>query len=89
MSNYYLINIINCEKHYYIYIFQGRTALHMTASRGRSKLMEWLVHHSMEAFVNARDRESGYTPLHRCIFYGQIHSAVALMKLGEKHREIN
>ncbi|XP_068620269.1 inhibitor of Bruton tyrosine kinase [Battus philenor] len=62
--------------------FEGRTALHMTASRGRSKLMEWLVNHSMEAFVNAKDRESGYTPLHRCIFYGQIHSAVLLMKLG-------
>lgn len=54
----------------------------MTASRGRNQLMEWLLRHSMEAFVNARDRESGYTPLHRSIFYGQIHSAVALMKLG-------
>ncbi|CAK1584728.1 unnamed protein product [Parnassius mnemosyne] len=62
--------------------YEGRTALHMTASRGRSRLMEWLVRHSMEAFINARDRESGYTPLHRCVFYGQIHSAVALMKLG-------
>ncbi|XP_013137356.1 PREDICTED: inhibitor of Bruton tyrosine kinase [Papilio polytes] len=62
--------------------FEGRTALHMTASRGRNQLMEWLLRHSMEAFVNARDRESGYTPLHRSIFYGQIHSAVALIKLG-------
>ncbi|KPJ10509.1 Inhibitor of Bruton tyrosine kinase [Papilio machaon] len=62
--------------------FEGRTALHMTASRGRNKLMEWLFRHSMEAFANARDRESGYTPLHRSIFYGQIHSTVALMKLG-------
>ncbi|CAH0713197.1 unnamed protein product, partial [Brenthis ino] len=62
--------------------FEGRTALHMTASRGRNGLMEWLVRHSSDAFINARDRESGYTPLHRSIFYGQIHSAVALMKLG-------
>ncbi|XP_013162963.1 PREDICTED: inhibitor of Bruton tyrosine kinase [Papilio xuthus] len=62
--------------------YEGRTALHMTASRGRNKLMEWLFRHSMEAFANARDRESGYTPLHRSIFYGQIHSTVALMKLG-------
>lgn len=62
--------------------FEGRTALHMAASRGRNALMEWLVRHSSDAFINARDRESGYTPLHRSIFYGQIHSAVSLMKLG-------
>ncbi|XP_048483944.1 inhibitor of Bruton tyrosine kinase [Plutella xylostella] len=62
--------------------FEGRTAFHMAASRGRCKLMEWLARHSSEAFINARDRESGYTPLHRSIFYGQIHSAVALMKIG-------
>ncbi|XP_026762942.2 inhibitor of Bruton tyrosine kinase [Galleria mellonella] len=62
--------------------FEGRTALHMAASRGRTHLMDWLIRHSSEAFVNARDRESGYTPLHRSIFYGQIHSAVSLMKKG-------
>ncbi|CAH2089704.1 unnamed protein product [Euphydryas editha] len=62
--------------------FEGRTALHMAASRGRNALMEWLIRHSSDAFINARDRESGYTPLHRSIFYGQIHSAVSLMKLG-------
>lgn len=64
-------------------VFQGRTALHMAASRGRTDLMNWLVRHSSEAFVNARDRESGYTPLHRSIFYGQVNAAVALMKIGE------
>ncbi|XP_046969920.1 inhibitor of Bruton tyrosine kinase [Vanessa cardui] len=62
--------------------FEGRTALHMSASRGRNGLMEWLLRHSSDAFINAKDRESGYTPLHRSIFYGQIHSAVSLMKLG-------
>ncbi|XP_059059647.1 inhibitor of Bruton tyrosine kinase [Achroia grisella] len=62
--------------------FEGRTALHMSASRGRCRLMDWLIRHSSEAFVNARDRESGYTPLHRSVFYGQIHSAISLMKIG-------
>ncbi|CAK1552996.1 unnamed protein product [Leptosia nina] len=62
--------------------FEGRTALHMAASRGRNNLMKWLINHSSEAFVNAKDRESGYTPLHRSIFYGQIHTTVALMKIG-------
>ncbi|XP_037294950.1 inhibitor of Bruton tyrosine kinase isoform X1 [Manduca sexta] len=61
---------------------EGRTALHMAASRGRVALMEWLIRHSSDAFINARDRESGYTPLHRSIFYGQIHAAVSLMKIG-------
>lgn len=55
----------------------------MSASRGRTRLMEWIVRHSSEAFINARDRESGYTPLHRSIFYGQIHAAVALLKIGK------
>ncbi|CAG9795587.1 unnamed protein product [Diatraea saccharalis] len=64
--------------------FEGRTALHMAASRGRLQLMEWLIRHSPDAFANARDRESGYTPLHRSIFYGQINAAVSLMKLGVK-----
>nr|XP_049701177.1 inhibitor of Bruton tyrosine kinase [Helicoverpa armigera] len=62
--------------------FEGRTALHTAASRGRIALMDWLIRHSSEAFINARDRESGYTPLHRSVFYGQIHAAVALMKIG-------
>ncbi|XP_022826832.1 inhibitor of Bruton tyrosine kinase isoform X1 [Spodoptera litura] len=62
--------------------FEGRTALHTAASRGRLALMDWLIRHSSVAFINARDRESGYTPLHRSVFYGQIHAAVALMKIG-------
>lgn len=62
--------------------FEGRTALHTAASRGRIALMDWLIRHSSVAFINARDRESGYTPLHRSVFYGQIHAAVALMKIG-------
>ncbi|XP_045501851.1 inhibitor of Bruton tyrosine kinase [Colias croceus] len=62
--------------------FEGRTALHMSVSRGRNELMHWLIKHSSEAFINAKDRESGYTPLHRSIFYGQIHSAVSLIKIG-------
>lgn len=54
----------------------------MAASRGRRHLLEWLARHSTEALLNAKDGESGYTPLHRSIFYGQIHVAVALMKMG-------
>ncbi|XP_063243097.1 inhibitor of Bruton tyrosine kinase [Bacillus rossius redtenbacheri] len=59
----------------------GRTMLHLAASCGRAGVARWLVR-SKDASVNARDLESGYTPLHRSIFYGQIHVAAALMKLG-------
>ncbi|KAL4702492.1 hypothetical protein ACJJTC_014635 [Scirpophaga incertulas] len=71
-----------CANFCKVYDPEGRTALHMSASRGRLTLMEWLVRHSTEAFINAKDRESGYTPLHRSIFYGQINAAVLLLKIG-------
>lgn len=60
----------------------GRTALHVAASCGRTEIVERLArrrHHN----VNVRDLESGYTALHRSVFYGKIDVAVCLMKLGE------
>ncbi|CAG2068677.1 unnamed protein product [Timema podura] len=60
---------------------QGRTALHVAASCGRRGLVHWLVKNK-GANINTRDMESGYTPLHRSVFYGQIHVATALIELG-------
>lgn len=60
----------------------GRTALHMAASCGRVGVVKWLVAHK-NANINQRDDESGYTPLHRSIFYGKIDVAVSLVKLGK------
>ncbi|XP_039275815.1 inhibitor of Bruton tyrosine kinase [Nilaparvata lugens] len=59
----------------------GRTALHMAASCGRLGLCRWLVKYC-QADLNARDKENAATPLHRSIFYGQIHVAVFLIKVG-------
>lgn len=43
--------------------------------------MKYLVHvHG--ANLNFADKESGCTALHRAVFYGQIHIAVNLLKLG-------
>lgn len=61
--------------------FSGRTALHVAASCGRLHLVKWLVC-NRGADIDVKDRESGYTALHRSIFYGQIHVAVELVKLG-------
>lgn len=58
----------------------GRTILHMAASLGRRDLVQWLVQRC-GANLNAQDRESGYTPLHRSIFYGQLNIAVTLVQV--------
>ncbi|CAG9766352.1 unnamed protein product [Ceutorhynchus assimilis] len=59
----------------------GRTALHVAASCGRTALVSWLLK-SCHANINARDKESGYTALHRSVFYGKIDTVVELIKLG-------
>lgn len=59
----------------------GRTALHFAASCGRKKVVQWLL--KKGALINAKDLESGYTPLHRSIFYGKINTAVNLIQLGK------
>ncbi|KAJ3597364.1 hypothetical protein NHX12_000892 [Muraenolepis orangiensis] len=59
----------------------GRTALHLAASTGKKALLEWLVE-SKNADLAAKDKESGWSPLHRSVFYGQIHCLMALVKHG-------
>ncbi|CAH1965417.1 unnamed protein product [Acanthoscelides obtectus] len=59
----------------------GRTALQVAASCGRLGIVRWLVK-CRHAEIIPRDIESGYTPLHRSIFYGKINVAIELMKLG-------
>lgn len=59
----------------------GRSALHMAASCGRSSMVTWLVTYR-NVKLEDKDMESGYTALHRSLFYGKINTAVALIKLG-------
>lgn len=60
----------------------GRTALHLAASCGHGAVVRWLVR-CADAGIDVRDIESGYTPLHRSIFYGQIHVAADLIKVSD------
>lgn len=60
----------------------GRTALHTAASCGKTEIIKWLCEHK-HPNINAKDAESGYTALHRSIFYGKIDSAVCLIKQGK------
>lgn len=59
----------------------GRTALHLAASCGRTELCQWLINVT-SANTNAKDWESGYTPLQRALFHGHIQTAVRLMQMG-------
>ncbi|KAG9342735.1 hypothetical protein JZ751_015597 [Albula glossodonta] len=59
----------------------GRTALHLAASLGKRALLEWLLE-SKSADQLVKDRESGWTAVHRSAFYGHIHCLVALVKRG-------
>ncbi|XP_026140554.1 inhibitor of Bruton tyrosine kinase isoform X2 [Carassius auratus] len=59
----------------------GRTALHLVASLGKRDLLQWLLD-SKHADMLAKDKESGWTALHRSAFYGQIHCLMGLIKRG-------
>ncbi|XP_037532373.1 inhibitor of Bruton tyrosine kinase [Nematolebias whitei] len=59
----------------------GRTALHLAASLGKKALLEWLLE-SKCADLMVKDKESGWTALHRSAFYGQIHCLISMVKHG-------
>jgi len=50
----------------------GRFAVHIAASLGKIKILNWLL--SNQAQINAKDQESGYSPLHRAVFFGQLRA---------------
>ncbi|XP_072018239.1 LOW QUALITY PROTEIN: inhibitor of Bruton tyrosine kinase-like [Amphiura filiformis] len=59
----------------------GRTALHVAASCGKWEVVDWLMRNG-HADHRTKDKESGWTPLHRSLFYGQVMSAVYLIHHG-------
>ncbi|XP_041354992.1 inhibitor of Bruton tyrosine kinase-like isoform X2 [Gigantopelta aegis] len=59
----------------------GRLALHMAASCGKRDVVEWLIMEK-HADQTAKDSESGWTALHRSLFYGNIDVARLLIQHG-------
>ena len=59
----------------------GRTLLHIAASTGKKAILEWLIKYK-GAHLNTKDLESGYTALHRALFYGHINAARFLIESG-------
>ena len=59
----------------------GRTLLHMAAAMGKKAVVEWLIKFK-SAQQNTKDNESGFTALHRALFYGRINVARFLIENG-------
>lgn len=58
----------------------GRTVLHMAASCGKKSVLGWLLERK-GSDPSVKDKESGWTALHRSIFYGHIDCAMFLLKV--------
>ncbi|XP_076307674.1 LOW QUALITY PROTEIN: inhibitor of Bruton tyrosine kinase [Tachypleus tridentatus] len=63
----------------------GRTALHVAASCGKWEVVEWLIN-KCHSELDVRDKESGWTALHRSLFYGQLSAARILWRSGASLR---
>ncbi len=59
----------------------GRTCLHMAASKGKWDVVAWLLEEK-HADVSTKDLESGWTALHRAVFYGQLSAARVLKSVS-------
>ena len=59
----------------------GRNVLHLAASCGKRDILEWLVKEE-GADLDSKDLESGWTSLHRSLFYGYLECVVKLTQVG-------
>lgn len=57
----------------------GRSALHMAASCGKVEIVEWLIEEK-GGDLTLKDAESGWTALHRAMFYGQLATVRLLVQ---------
>uniref|UniRef100_A0A4X2K3U8 Inhibitor of Bruton tyrosine kinase n=1 Tax=Vombatus ursinus TaxID=29139 RepID=A0A4X2K3U8_VOMUR len=59
----------------------GRNVLHLVSSCGKKGVLDWLAE-TKGVDLLVRDKESGWTALHRSIFYGHIDCVWSLLKHG-------
>lgn len=59
----------------------GRSLVHLATSTGKLQVLQWLLTYK-EGQLNGKDAESGYSPLHRAMFHGQVRAVVYLIKAG-------
>jgi hypothetical protein len=58
----------------------GRNAGHLASSCGKKGVLDWLIEKGVDLLV--KDKESGWTALHRSVFYGHIDCVWSLLKVG-------
>lgn len=58
----------------------GRNALHLVSSCGKKGVLDWLIEKGVDPLV--KDKESGWTALHRSVFYGHIDCVWSLLKVS-------
>ena len=63
----------------------GRSVLHVAASCGKWRTVEWLLA-ERGAELASKDVESGWTALHRALFYGQLNTARRLIAVSARLR---
>lgn len=57
----------------------GRTILHICSSVGRYDVLSWLFEEWKTAnMLLTKDKESGWSSLHRSLYYGHIHCAILI-----------
>uniref|UniRef100_A0A8C8SLC5 Inhibitor of Bruton tyrosine kinase n=1 Tax=Pelusios castaneus TaxID=367368 RepID=A0A8C8SLC5_9SAUR len=59
----------------------GRSVLHLASSCGKKGVLDWLAE-TKGVDLLAKDTESGWTALHRGVFYGHIDCVWSLLKHG-------
>ncbi|NXW56600.1 IBTK kinase, partial [Eurystomus gularis] len=59
----------------------GRNVVHLASSCGKKGVLDWLAE-TKGVDLLAKDKESGWTALHRSIFYGYIDCVLSLLKHG-------
>ncbi|NWI98718.1 IBTK kinase, partial [Crypturellus undulatus] len=59
----------------------GRNVLHLASSCGKKGVVDWLAE-TKGVDLLAKDKESGWTALHRSVFYGYIDCVLSLLKHG-------
>ena len=60
----------------------GRALTHVAAGRGLVSVLEWVTGCREAGQLNGKDTESGYSPLHRAMFHGQMRTVVWLIEAG-------
>jgi len=62
----------------------GRFPLHVASTCSKLDIVEWLINEK-HADLGIKDQESGWTALHRAIFYGQIPIARLLLQVPHNY----